>query len=82
MPRPATTGPVREKIWDLHFACVGLGGNVRTGFEDTFYLPNGEKAKKNAELVESLVKIIREVGKEPASPDEAREILGIKRNQV
>ncbi|MFC1890555.1 3-keto-5-aminohexanoate cleavage protein, partial [Thermodesulfobacteriota bacterium] len=72
------TGPGREKIWDLHRKCVELGGNVRTGLEDTFYLPDGEKASDNGQLVEALVKIAREVGREPASPTEAREILHIR----
>jgi 3-keto-5-aminohexanoate cleavage enzyme len=73
------TGPGREKIWELHRKCVELGGNVRTGLEDTFYLPSGEKASDNGELIEALVKIAREVGREPATPAEARKILGIKR---
>ena len=73
------TGPGREKIWDLHRACIELGGNVRTGLEDTFYLPNGERASDNGQLVEALVKIVRETGKEPATVDEAREILGLLR---
>jgi len=71
------TGSGREKLWDLHKTCVELGGNVRTGLEDTLYLPNGDRAHDNGSLVEALVKIIRELGKEPASPDEARRILGI-----
>ena len=71
------TGSGREKLWDLHKTCIELGGNVRTGLEDTLYLPNGDRAHDNGSLVEALVKIIREVGKEPASPDEARRILGI-----
>jgi uncharacterized protein (DUF849 family) len=71
------TGPGREKIWDLHKKCIELGGNVRTGLEDTFYLPSGDKATDNGQLVEALVKIVRDVGKEVASPAEAREILGI-----
>ncbi len=71
------TGPGREKIWSLHHACVELGGNVRTGLEDTFYLPNGDRAADNGQLVEALVKIVRDVGKEPATPDEARKILGV-----
>ncbi len=73
------TGTGREKIWDLHRACVELGGNVRTGLEDTFYLPGGEKATSNGQLVEALVNIVRETGKEPATPAEARQILGINR---
>jgi uncharacterized protein (DUF849 family) len=73
------TGPGREKIWNLHRRCLELGGDVRTGLEDTFYLPNGNRARDNGELVEALVKIVREVGKEPASILEARQILGIIR---
>jgi uncharacterized protein (DUF849 family) len=72
------TGSGREKIWELHRACVELGGNVRTGLEDTFYLPNGEQATDNGQLIEALVGIAREVGKEPATPSEARAILGIR----
>jgi len=71
------TGPGREKIWHLHRRCLELGGDVRTGLEDTFYLPNGERATDNGQLVEALVKIARQVGKEPATPAEAREILGV-----
>ncbi len=71
------TGPGREKIWELHHACVELGGNVRTGLEDTFYLPNGERAADNGQLIEALVNIVRDVGKEPATPEEARKILGV-----
>jgi uncharacterized protein (DUF849 family) len=68
----------RKEIWDLHRKCVELGGNVRTGLEDTFYLPNSEKAKNNGELVEALADIVREVGREIAGPAEAREILGLR----
>jgi uncharacterized protein (DUF849 family) len=73
------TGPGREKIWELHRAAVELGGNVRTGLEDTFYLPSGETATDNGKLIAALVEIAREVGKEPATPSEARAILGIAR---
>jgi 3-keto-5-aminohexanoate cleavage enzyme len=73
------TGPGREKIWGLHRRCLELGGNVRTGLEDTLYLPDGERASSNEQLVEALVKMVHEVGKAVASPQEAREILGIKR---
>jgi uncharacterized protein (DUF849 family) len=73
------TGPGREKIWNLHRRCLELGGDVRTGLEDTFYLPNGERAKDNGRLVGALVKIAREVGREPVSPAEARQMLGLLR---
>ncbi len=73
------TGPGREKIWNLHRRCLELGGDVRTGLEDTFYLPNGDRANDNGRLVEALVNIAREVGREPASPAEARQLLGLLR---
>lgn len=72
------TGPGREKVWNLHRRCLELGGDVRTGLEDTFYLPDGQRAVENGQLVDALVGIVREVGKEPATTAEAREILGIK----
>jgi uncharacterized protein (DUF849 family) len=68
----------RNEIWDLHRKCVELGGNVRTGLEDTFYLPNGEKAKSNGQLIEELAKIVREGGREIASASEARKILALR----
>jgi uncharacterized protein (DUF849 family) len=55
---------------------VLLGGNVRIGFEDTFYVEKGKKAKSNRELVEKTVAIVRLLGKEPASVSETRSILG------
>jgi len=73
------TGPGREKIWNLHRRCLELGGDVRTGLEDTLYLPNGDRADDNGRLVEALVKIAREVGREPASPTVARQMLGVLR---
>jgi len=54
-----------------------LGGNVRVGFEDNFYLSRGNRATHNAQLVEKAVRMLRELDKEPASPQEAREILGL-----
>ena len=72
----------RNEIWDLHRKCVELGGNVRTGLEDTFYLPNGEKAKNNGQLIEELAKIVREGGREIASPSEARKILALRDAEI
>jgi 3-keto-5-aminohexanoate cleavage enzyme len=68
----------REEVWNLQRKALEEGGNVRTGLEDTFYLPNGEKAQNNGELVEALAKITREVGREIATAEEARQILGLK----
>jgi uncharacterized protein (DUF849 family) len=55
-----------------------LGGNVRVGLEDNLYLERGLKAKSNAEQVEKIIRIARELGLEPATPDEARQILDLK----
>jgi 3-keto-5-aminohexanoate cleavage enzyme len=68
----------RQEVWPLHRRCVELGGNVRTGLEDTFYLPNGDKAPHNGALIEALAKVVREAGREIAGPAEAREILGLR----
>lgn len=54
-----------------------LGGGVRVGLEDNIYYAKGELAKSNAQLVAKIVRIGRELGKEPASPEEAREYLGL-----
>jgi uncharacterized protein (DUF849 family) len=56
-----------------------MGGNCRVGMEDNLYLGEGELARSNAELVEKMVRIIREFSLVPATPDEAREILKIGR---
>ncbi len=55
-----------------------LGGNVRVGFEDNFYLGRGTPAKSNAQLVEKAVGILRALDKEPASAQEARKILKLR----
>ncbi|HOK07585.1 MAG TPA: 3-keto-5-aminohexanoate cleavage protein [Syntrophales bacterium] len=55
-----------------------LGGNVRVGLEDNLYLDKGNMAKSNAEQVAKIARIARELGVEPATPNEARQILGLK----
>jgi len=65
----------RAEIWPLHRRTAELGGNLRTGLEDTFYLPDGRKATSNGELIDALVKLARESGRECASPAEARTLL-------
>jgi uncharacterized protein (DUF849 family) len=54
------------------------GGNARVGLEDNLYLEKGVKARSNGEQVAKIVRISRELGLEPATPDEARQILGLK----
>jgi uncharacterized protein (DUF849 family) len=55
-----------------------IGGNVRVGLEDNLYLDKGRMAKSNAEQVAKIARIAREIGIDPATPDEARHILGLK----
>ncbi|QUH19139.1 3-keto-5-aminohexanoate cleavage protein [Alkaliphilus sp. B6464] len=64
---------------ELPLATMGilLGGHVRVGFEDNVYYGRGQLAESNAQLVERVVRIAKELGREIATPDEAREILKI-----
>ncbi len=68
----------REEIWPLHQRAADLGGSLRTGLEDTFYLPDGAKAQSNGQLVEALAACARRAGREVASPDEARRIMHLR----
>lgn len=63
--------------WRMLGAALVLGGNIRCGLEDHLYLPNGEMAKSNGELVEVAVRLTRDVGRRPATVEEARQILGL-----
>ena len=65
----------RSEVWDVHRRTAELGGDLRTGLEDTFYLPDGSQADSNGPLIEALARVAREVGREVASPAEARELL-------
>jgi uncharacterized protein (DUF849 family) len=65
----------REEVWPLHQRTADLGGMLRTGLEDTFYLPNGEKARGNGDLIEAIVNCARTAGRDIASPAEARAML-------
>lgn len=55
-----------------------LGGNVRVGLEDNLYLEKGRMARSNAEQVEKIARMAKELGIEAATPSEARKILGLK----
>ncbi len=58
-----------------------MGGNVRVGLEDTAYYRRGEVAKSSAQLVERVVRIARELGRDFATPDEARRMVGLERHR-
>lgn len=62
----------------LAVMAIVMGGHVRVGFEDNVYYSKGRLAKSNAELVERVVRLAKEIGREVATPDEARAILGLK----
>jgi 3-keto-5-aminohexanoate cleavage enzyme len=68
----------REEIWPLHQRTAELGGQLRTGVEDTFYLPNGEKTSGNGPLIEALAQCARNAGRQVATPAEARAIFGLR----
>lgn len=65
--------------WKLTAQSIILGGNIRVGLEDNFYLPNGEMAKSNGELVDQATSLARTLGREPATIKETREWLNIDR---
>ena len=65
----------REDVWAVHRRVAELGGNLRTGLEDCFYLPSGEKAASNGPMIEALARYARDAGRELASPSEAREMV-------
>ena len=83
-PRYAPNGAVwqatligRGEIWPVHQRVAELGGMLRTGLEDTFYLPGGERATGNGVLIEALARCARNAGREVATAAEARAMLGI-----
>jgi 3-keto-5-aminohexanoate cleavage enzyme len=63
--------------WKLLGAALVLGGNVRAGLEDNLYLPNGEMARSNGELIAKARQMAEDVGRRAATVDEARELLGV-----
>ena len=67
----------RQEVWDLHRRCAELGGNVRTGVEDTFYLPDGTRTSSNGALIDAAATLIRSTGREVASLAEARAAMGL-----
>jgi 3-keto-5-aminohexanoate cleavage enzyme len=67
--------------WKLLGAALVLGGNVRAGVEDNLYLPNGEMAKSNGELIAKARQMAEDVGRRAASVAEARELLGVPKRE-
>jgi uncharacterized protein (DUF849 family) len=69
---------IGETAFQMLAQSVLLGGNVRIGMEDTWHLEKGKQAKGNKELVEKAVVILRVLGKEPATSEEARDLLKLR----
>src|SRR5919198_6597126 len=67
--------------WSLIAAALSLGGNVRAGLEGNFYLPNGEMARSNGDLIAEARRMTEAVGRRPATVAEARELLGVPRRE-
>jgi 3-keto-5-aminohexanoate cleavage enzyme len=64
--------------WRMVAAALTLGGSVRVGLEDNFYLPNGQMARSNGELVAKARQLTEDCGRRPATVEQARELLGIR----
>ncbi len=66
---------ISREQWPLCMAALSLGGDIRVGLEDNFYLPTGEMAKSNGELVDAAVNMVKLSGREVATAAEARALL-------
>ena len=73
-----TATGIGKTCWDIVAATIALGGHVRVGFEDNVYMSKGVLAKSNGEMVERVVQMAKLMNREIATPDEARQILGLK----
>jgi 3-keto-5-aminohexanoate cleavage enzyme len=63
--------------WQMIAAALTLGGSIRVGLEDNFYLPNGEMARSNGDLIAKARQMTQDAGRRPATVEEARTLLGI-----
>jgi uncharacterized protein (DUF849 family) len=69
---------IGREQWTMVAAALTLGGSVRVGLEDNFYLPNGEMAHSNGDLIAKARQMTEDAGRRPATVQEARELLGIR----
>jgi uncharacterized protein (DUF849 family) len=67
---------ISRQQWRLGFEALALGGNFRVGLEDNFYLPDGEMARSNGELIAKARDMVHSAGRRVASVEEARGLLG------
>ena len=69
---------ISQDQWRMVATAIALGGNVRVGLEDNFYVSSGVMARSNGELVEKAVRMVRDQGREVATIEECRERLDLK----
>ncbi len=70
---------ISRQQWMLVSAALTLGGSIRVGLEDNLYLPSGEMARSNGELIAKARQMTEDMGRRPATVDEARAMLAISR---
>jgi uncharacterized protein (DUF849 family) len=68
---------ISREQWQLVAAALTLGGSIRVGLEDNFYLPNGEMARSNGDLIAKARQMAEDAGRRPATVQEARDLLGV-----
>ena len=68
---------ISRQQWKLVAAAASLGGNVRVGLEDNFYLPSGDLASSNGDLIDAAARSVEIAGRRVAEPKEARELLSL-----
>lgn len=76
-----TAAGIGKNEFPMAAAAIVMGGHVRVGFEDNVFISKGKIAKSNGELVEKVVRLAKELGREIATPNEARAILGLKKRK-
>ena len=69
---------IGREQWRFIGAALVLGGNIRVGLEDNFYLPDGAMARSNGDLVARAVRLAHDVGRRPATLEETRAALGVQ----
>ena len=73
---------ISREQWKLVAAALSFGGNARVGLEDNFYLPDGEMAKSNGDLIAKARQMAEDMGRRVATVAEAREMLGVPRREA
>jgi 3-keto-5-aminohexanoate cleavage enzyme len=73
---------IGREQWMLVAAALTLGGSIRVGLEDNFYLPSGEMARSNGDLIAKARQMAQDVGRRSATVGEARELLGIRTSEI